>query len=151
MLYIYIYIYTHLIQVLITSWPPHFSNPPSASVMRIRRSSMVGGNGSRYTCCFTKFQRKTITRCEIGGTWRPREALKIFVGQHVQSISLEIVYSVIFWHLSSNGLVTHPVEKLDLRRPIPVAEETVIVTCICYSWLSPRKKKSHSPFHGLQV
>ena len=49
-----------------------------ASVMRTRRSSMVGGKDGRYTCCFTKSQRKNH-KVWGRGMWRPRQAFKILM------------------------------------------------------------------------
>ena len=98
-----------------------------AFLMRTRRSSMVGCKGGRYTCCFTKPQRKNHKVWGRGNVEAKASIQNLHV-QHVQPISLEIVYSDHFRHLSGNGVVPHPAEKWDLLCPVSVVEEAITVT-----------------------
>ena len=89
--------------------------------MRTRRSSMVGSKGGGYTCCFTKLQRK-YQKVWGRGNVKAKACIQNLHGQHVQSISLEIVSSVRFWHLSGNRVM--------------LSIWFTTSNNMCYSWIS---------------
>ena len=107
------------------------STSAMASMMRTWGSSIVGGKGGRYTCCFTKPQRKKsqgVKSAELGGQ-----------GKHFKSSRPADPIRLLGNRVFSSFLT-----------PVPVVEEAITVACLGmnYSWLSSRSTK-HVHFEGV--